>query len=165
MPVKLSTRARIFAIGHGGKNDPAAARTVAVVALRTPGLHEVGMEDETAALRLLSDCRTELVARRAATVNRLHQLLAELIPSGAGKDLTAKAAKPCSRPSVPGTLPVGPAGRWRWSSSPTSPAPTLRSPRSTPSSPRWVAATGTSLTDIHQGRGRGDGRADPRGGR
>jgi len=93
VPAKLSTRARIFSIGHGRKNDPADARTVAVVALRTPGLHEVGVEDETIALRLLSDRRAELVARRTATVNRLHQLLAELIPSGAGTDLTARTAK------------------------------------------------------------------------
>jgi len=71
VPAKLSTRARIFAIGHGRMNDPADDRTVAVVALRTRGLPEVGVEDEMVALRLLSDRRTELVARRTATVNRL----------------------------------------------------------------------------------------------
>jgi hypothetical protein len=38
VPPKLSTRARIFDRGHGRKNDPGDARTVAVVALRTKGL-------------------------------------------------------------------------------------------------------------------------------
>ena len=38
VPPKLSTRARIFDIGHGRKNDPTDARTVAVVALRTKNL-------------------------------------------------------------------------------------------------------------------------------
>jgi transposase len=39
------------------------------------------------------DRRDELSARRVQTVNRLHRLLTELIPGGAGKDLTATKAK------------------------------------------------------------------------
>ena len=35
VPPKLSTRARMFDVGHGRKNDPGDARTVAVVAIRT----------------------------------------------------------------------------------------------------------------------------------
>ena len=38
VPPKLSTRARTFDVGHGRKNDPGDARTVAVVAIRTAGL-------------------------------------------------------------------------------------------------------------------------------
>jgi len=47
VPPKLATRARIFDIGHGRKNDPGDARTVAVVALRTKGLRQV-VPDERA---------------------------------------------------------------------------------------------------------------------
>jgi transposase len=93
VPPKLSTRARIFDRGHGRKNDPTDARTVAVVALRTKGLREVVLDDELIALRLMSERRADLVRARTATVNHLHQLLMELIPAGAERKLTATKAK------------------------------------------------------------------------
>jgi transposase len=93
VPPKLSTRARIFDRGHGRKNDPADARTVAVVALRTKGLRQVVLDDELIALRLMSERRADLVRTRTATVNHLHQLLMELIPAGAERKLTATKAK------------------------------------------------------------------------
>jgi transposase len=93
VPPKLSTRARIFDVGHGRKNDPGDARTVAVVALRTKNLRQVVVDDEMVALRLMSERRRDLVRTRTATVNRLHQLLMELIPAGAAGHLTAKKAK------------------------------------------------------------------------
>ena len=93
VPPKLSTRARIFDRGHGRKNDPSDARTVAVVALRTKGLREVVLDDELIALRLMSDRRADLVRTRTTTVNHLHQLLMELIPAGAERKLTAAKAK------------------------------------------------------------------------
>jgi len=36
VPAKLSARARVFSTGQGRKSDPVDARSVAVVALRTP---------------------------------------------------------------------------------------------------------------------------------
>jgi transposase len=93
VPAKLSTRARAFDTGHGRKNDPADAHAVAVVALRTSGLTEVGVDDEIVALRLLSDRHRDLVRTRTQTVNRCHQLLMELIPAGAPKNLTATKAR------------------------------------------------------------------------
>ena len=93
VPPKLSTRARIFDTGHGRKNDPADARTIAVVALRTKGLRQVVADDERIALRLMSDRRRELVRSRTQTVNHLHQLLMELLPAGAEQKLTATKAK------------------------------------------------------------------------
>ncbi len=93
VPPKLSTRARIFDRGHGRKNDPADARTTAVVALRTKGLREVVLDDEMVALRLMSERRADLVRTRTATVNHLHQLLMELIPAGSDRKLTATKAK------------------------------------------------------------------------
>ena len=51
-------------------------------------LEEVGVEAIEPLTRVV-----RLSARRVQTVNRLHRLLAELIPGGAGKDLTATRAK------------------------------------------------------------------------
>ena len=93
VPAKLSTRVRVLDTGHGRKNDPADAHAVGVAALRRRGLTEMTLDDETVALRLLSDRRRELVRTRPQTLNRIHQLLMELIPSGAPKRLSATKAK------------------------------------------------------------------------
>jgi transposase len=93
VPAKLSTRVRAMSTGHGRKNDPTDARAVAVVALRNQDLAAVTVDDETVALRLLSERRRDLVRLRTQTVNRLHQLLMELIPSGAQRNLTATKAR------------------------------------------------------------------------
>lgn len=93
VPPKLSTRARVLDRGHGRKTDPGDARTVAVVAVRTDGLTQVQPDDGLVALRLLAERRRELVNQRTQTINRLHQLLSELIAAGAQKNLTASRAK------------------------------------------------------------------------
>jgi transposase len=93
VPSKLSTRVRAMDTGHGRKNDPADAHAVAVVGLRATGLREVKVDDQMVALRLLSARRRDLVRSRTQAVNRLHQVLMELIPAGAKKDLTATAAR------------------------------------------------------------------------
>jgi transposase len=93
VPAKLSARARVFSTGQGRKTDATDAHSVAVVALRTPGLHAVQIDDATVALRLLADRRDELGAARTLTVNRLHRLLVELIPGGAKTFLSATQAK------------------------------------------------------------------------
>jgi transposase len=93
VPSKLSTRVRAIDTGHGRKNDPTDAHAVAVVGLRTVGLREVVVDDEAIAMRLLSERRRDLVRSRTQAVNRLHQVLMELIPAGAQKKLTAAKAK------------------------------------------------------------------------
>lgn len=93
VPPKLATRAWIFDTGHGRKNDPTDARTIAVVGLRTSGLRQVQPDGDAIAPKLMSDRRRELVRTRTQTVNRLHQLLMELIAAGASKDLTVGKAK------------------------------------------------------------------------
>lgn len=93
VPAKLSTRARAIDTGHGRKNDPSDAHAVAVVGLRTAGLREVVADDQTVAMRLLSERRRDLVRSRTQAVNRLHQVLMELIPAGARQHLTATKAK------------------------------------------------------------------------
>jgi transposase len=93
VPAKLSARARVFSTGQGRKTDATDAHSVAVVALRTPNLRAVHVDDATVALRLLADRRDELGAARTLTVNRLHRLLVELIPGGAKTFLSADQAK------------------------------------------------------------------------
>jgi transposase len=44
VPPKLSARVRVFATGNGRKTDPVDAHSVAMVALRTPGLVQVEVE-------------------------------------------------------------------------------------------------------------------------
>ncbi|MDP9433956.1 MAG: IS110 family transposase [Actinomycetota bacterium] len=93
VPAKLSARVRVFSTGQGRKTDATDAHSVAVVALRTPGLRAVRVDDATVALRLLVDRRDELGAARTLTVNRLHRLLVELVAGGAKKFLSATQAK------------------------------------------------------------------------
>ena len=93
VPAKLSARARVFSTGQGRKTDVTDAHSIAVVALRTPGLHVVGVDGEHVALRLLADRRDELGVRRTETVNRIHRLLLELMPGGAKTFLTAPQAR------------------------------------------------------------------------
>ncbi|RZS91674.1 transposase [Motilibacter rhizosphaerae] len=93
VPAKLSARARVFSTGQGRKTDAADAHAVAVVALRTPRLARVRVDDATVALRLLAERRDELGAARTLTVNRLHRLLADMVPGGAKQFLSAQQAK------------------------------------------------------------------------
>ena len=93
VPAKLSTRVRVLDTGHGSKNDPADAHAVGVAALRHHDLVEIGVDDATVALRLLSDRRRELVRSRTQTLNRIHRLLCELMPSGAPKRLSTTKAR------------------------------------------------------------------------
>lgn len=92
VPAKLAARVRVLAIGHGRKTDPDDAVSVAVAAQGAPGLRRVGVEDHRVVLRLLTNRREDLVAMRTQTLNRLHRLLVDLVPAGAGRNLTANRA-------------------------------------------------------------------------
>src|SRR5215207_9860795 len=93
VPAKLSARARVFSTGQGRKTDATDAHSIAVVALRTSDLRPVQADAATVALRLLVARRDELGVARTLTVNRLHRLLADLIPGGAKVALTARQAR------------------------------------------------------------------------
>jgi transposase len=81
---KLATRVRLLDRGHGRKTDQADARSVALVALRTPTLALVGVEDDIpAVVRLVADRRDELNQERRRVTNRLHRLLRDLVAGGA----------------------------------------------------------------------------------
>lgn len=93
VPAKLAARVRVFDTGNARKTDATDAHAIAAAALRTPDLQVLEFDEALVALRLLTDRRDELSARRVQTVNRLHRLLTELIPGGAGRDLSATQAK------------------------------------------------------------------------
>jgi transposase len=96
---KLATRVRLLDRGHGRKTDQADARSVALVALRTPTLALVGLEDDLpAVLRLLADRRDELNQERRRVTNRL---LRDLVAGGAPTPLTVDAAARLLRRSRP----------------------------------------------------------------
>jgi transposase len=111
VPAKLSARARVFSTGQGRKTDPVDAHSVAVVALRTPALRQVVVDDTTVALRLLADRRDQLGQARTEVVSRLHHLLLELIPGGAKKFLSAQQARTLLNTVRPRDV-VGKTRRW-----------------------------------------------------
>lgn len=93
VPAKLSARVRALGGGSGRKTDSADAFAVAVAGLRAGDLRPVRPDDVTEILKMLTDRRQELVRERIATVNRLHEVLTQLIPGGARKHLRASTAR------------------------------------------------------------------------
>ena len=93
VPPKLSARARVFATGQGRKTDATDAHSVALVGTRMAGLRPVVNDEQLAVLRMLVDRRRSLGEDHTRMVSQLHQLLLELIPGGAKKDLSAAQAK------------------------------------------------------------------------
>jgi hypothetical protein len=93
VPPKLSARTRVFATGQGRKTDATDAHSVALVGTRMAGLRPVFNDKQLAVLRVLVDRRRALGEDHTRMVAQLHQLLLELIPGGAKKDLSAAQAK------------------------------------------------------------------------
>ena len=93
VPPKLSARTRVFATGQGRKTDATDAHSVALAATRMNGLRPVVDDQQLAVLRILADRRRSLGEDHTRMVSQLHQLLLELIPGGAKKDLSAAQAK------------------------------------------------------------------------
>jgi len=93
VPPKLSARARVFATGQGRKTDATDAHSVELVGTRMSGLRLVIDDEQLAVLRILVDRRRSLGEDHTRMVCQLHQLMLELIPGGAKKDLSAAQAK------------------------------------------------------------------------
>jgi transposase len=93
VPPRLSARTRVFATGQGRKTDATDAHSVALAATRMTGLRQVAGDQQLAVLRILADRRRSLGEDHTRMVSQLHQLLLELIPGGARKDLSAAQAR------------------------------------------------------------------------
>jgi transposase len=104
VPPKLSAQVRVFATGNGRKTDPVDAHSVALVALRTPNLVQVQVEEDLVVMGMLADRRDELGRARTQVINRLHRLLLELLPGGAKKFLSARQARSMIAPVRPRDL-------------------------------------------------------------
>ena len=93
VPPKLAARARVFATGQGRKTDATDAHSIALVGTRMTGLRPVVDDQQLAVLRVVVDRRRSLGEDHTRMTSQLHQLLLELIPGGAKKDLSAAQAK------------------------------------------------------------------------
>jgi transposase len=93
VPPKLSARLRMFDTRQGRKTDPDDAHEIAMVAVRMNGLQLVVNDDRHTVLRILADRRRALGADHTRMISQVHQLLLDLIPGGAKKDLSAAQAR------------------------------------------------------------------------
>ena len=92
VPATLASRIRVLGTGRSNKNDPNDALSVAVAALRSPGLRSVRIADHGELLRLLAKRSHEIGRLRNIIVSRLHAALQNLSPGGFAKELNASDA-------------------------------------------------------------------------
>jgi transposase len=92
VPPKLGARVRLLAAGDVNKNDPNDARSVAVAALRSPGVAEVRPDDHAAVLKIWSKRYRDLSRTRTQVVCRLHAVLCDLVPGGVSRPIYASHA-------------------------------------------------------------------------
>jgi transposase len=92
VPPKLSARTRVFTSGQGRKTDAADAHAIALAATRMRGLRPVTGDARLEVLRVLAGRRRALGEDHTRMVCQLHQLLADLIPGGAKRSLSAAQA-------------------------------------------------------------------------
>ena len=92
VPAVLASRVRVLSSGKSDKNDPNDARSVAIAALRQPGLVAVRPQDQAQVLRMLAKRHLELTSLRTQAVCRFHAVLVVLKPGGMKRRLSAKQA-------------------------------------------------------------------------
>ena len=92
VPPKLGARVRLLATGDVNKNDPNDARSVAIAALRSPGVRDAQPDDHAAVLKIWSKRYRDLGRTRTQVVCRLHAVLGELIPGGVPRVITVARA-------------------------------------------------------------------------
>jgi transposase len=149
VPAKLSARARVFISGQGRKTDAWDAHSVALVGVRMQGLHPVVNDEQRGLLRVLVDRRRALGEDHTRMTSQLHQLLLELIPGGAKKDLSAAQAKVLLASVRPRDV-VGKARR-RVAAELIADLEKIyqRSKAADKELTALLAASGTTLTDLH----------------
>lgn len=103
-------KARVLHTGGGRKSDAADARAVGWVAQHHEGLRSVTTEDHAEILDLLTRQRDGFQSERTRALNRLHDLLRDLIPGGVPRGLTLARGRAALR----SLRPVTAMGRTRW---------------------------------------------------
>jgi transposase len=89
VPPKLASRVRLLEAGDTNKNDPNDARSVAIAALRSTAVRQVAAEDHGAVLKIWARRHRDLARARNQVACRLHAVIADLIPGGIRKEITA----------------------------------------------------------------------------
>ncbi len=103
VPAVLVSRVRVLGSGKSDKSDPNDARSVAIAALRQPGLACVTPENHAQVLRMMAKRHLELTSLRTQAACRLHAVLATLQPGGMQRRLSAKKAAAMLRAIRPAT--------------------------------------------------------------
>jgi transposase len=104
VPATQAARVRVLDSTRSQKNDPNDARSVAIVALRQPGLRVVEAEDHVAVLRMLAQRHKQLAGLKTQAAARLHAVLATLVPGGLGKEMVPRQASELLRRVRPATM-------------------------------------------------------------
>ena len=92
VPAMMAARVRLLGSGKSQKNDPNDARSVAIAALRHPGLTLVHRDDHTRVLGLLAKRHRDIARLKNKAACRLHALLVELTPGGLATEMTVTKA-------------------------------------------------------------------------
>ncbi len=92
VPATLASRVRVLGTGKSDKNDPNDARSVAIAALRSPGLRSVQAANHADVLRLLAKRNEDIGSLRTKLVCRLHAQISLLAAGGIAKELNASDA-------------------------------------------------------------------------
>ena len=149
VPPVLASRVRLLGSGRSDKNDPNDARSVAIAALRQPGLAVVRPEDHTQVLRMLAKRHLELTALRTQAACRLHAVILQLRPGGITRRLSAqKAAR-----MLGGLRALDPVGEQRRTMAKAHLADIGRYDREIKANKvlisKAVATSGTTVTDVY----------------
>ena len=88
----LAARVRLLAAGDTDKNDPNDARSAAIAALRPAECRQAPAGDHTAVLALWSTRHRDPGRLPNQVACRLHAVLCEIVPGGAGREITASPA-------------------------------------------------------------------------
>ena len=92
VPAMMASRVRVLGSGKSQKNDPNDARSVAIAALRQPGLVMVVADDHTRVLGLLAKRHRDVARLKNKAACRLHALLGELTAGGLASEMTVNTA-------------------------------------------------------------------------
>src|SRR5262249_4523978 len=149
VPPKLPARTRVFATGQGRKTDATDAHSVALAATGMTGLRQVVDDQQLAVLRILAGRRRSLGEDHTPMVSPLHQLLLELIPRRGPQGPVRGPGQGAARPGPPRESP-GQARR-RAAAELTSDLGRIyqRKKEANRELTALLAATGTTLTDLH----------------
>ena len=149
VPPVLASRVRLLGSGRSDKNDPNDARSVAIAALRQPGLAVVRPEDHTQVLRMLAKRHLELTGLRTQAACRLHSVLVLLRPGGLQPRLSATKA----RRMLQGMRSLDPIGEQRRTMARTHLGDIRRLDREIKANKvlisKAVATSGTTVTDVY----------------